>query len=123
MSFELGFIVSFITAGLVSFFVASVCETPLAILMRRIIQNDTSRIFTKYVRYATCLVGISHGVDENPLYFELMAHILERDFDYLQFLILSLVTIVKTLAAIAAMYLVLFIFGLIAYITIKAREN
>ena len=62
MSFELSFTVSFVTAGLVSFCVASVCEKPLSILMRRIIQNETSSAFTRYVRYATYLVGISHGV-------------------------------------------------------------
>ena len=134
MSFELSFTVSFVTAGLVSFFVASVCETPLAILMRRIIQNETSRMFTKYVRYATCLVGISHGVTVNPLGFEFVthfsehdyefpAHILERNLDYQLLLLWIQAVIMQSLTAIAYMYLALFILGLIAYITVKARQN
>lgn len=134
MSFELGFAVSFVTAGLVSFCVATVCEKPISIFMRRIIQSETSRMFTRYVRYATYLVGISHGVRVNPLRFELVAHvlehdfefpahILEHDFDYEQLLLLIKASVMLTLTAIASMYLVLFIFGLIAYITVKAREK
>ena len=131
MSFELGFIVSFVTAGLVSFVVASVCETPLSILIRRIIQNDTSCIFTRYVRYATYLVGISYGVRVDPLSSELKAHILERlpnlrlpDFpEWWMWLIGIMTIIMQSLTAIASMYLVFFIFGLIAYITVNVREK
>ena len=134
MSFELSFAVSFVTAGLVSFFVASVCETPLSILIRRIIRSETSRAFTKYVRYATYLVGISHGVRLDPLGFELRAHIftqLKQDFihrvsDHLEWWVwlLGILTIImQSLTAIAAMYLALFSFGLIVYTTVKAREK
>ena len=132
MSFELGFIVSFVTAGFVSFFVASVCEKPLSILMRRIIQNETSSTFTRYVRYATYLVGISHGVRLHPIGFEIVthfsehdydpAHILERNLDYQLLLMWIQMVIIQSLTVIAFMYLAFFIFGLIAYITVKARE-
>ena len=131
MSFELGFAVSFVTAGLVSFFVASVCETPLAILMRRIIQSETSRMFTKYVRYATYLVGISHGMRAHPLSSELGIHMLERiSIDRVPFypewwmwLIWIQPIIMQSLTAIASMYMALFIIGLIAYTTVKVREE
>ena len=131
MSFELGFAVAFITAGLVSFCVASVCEKPLSILMRRIIQNETSSTFTRYVRYATYLVGISHGVNVNPLSSELAAHFLksisiDRVSNYPEWWMwissIQLV-IMQPLIAIACMYLALFVFGLIAYITVKVREQ
>ena len=133
MGFELSFLVSFVTAGFVSFCVVSVCEKPLSIFIRRIIQNETSHTFTRYVRYATYLVGISHGVKVNPLSFELAAHILEHDFihldfihhefNYLGWLIFIQGGSMITLTAIASMYLALFILGLIAYSTIKAREK
>ncbi len=131
MSFELGFIVSFVTAGLVSFFVASVCEKPLSIFFRRIIQNETSRMFTKFVRYATYLVGISYGVTVNPLSSELRIHMLERiSIDRVSFypewwmwLIWIQPIIMHSLTAIASMYMALFILGLIAYITVKVREK
>ena len=131
MSFELYFFISFVTAGLVSFFVASVCETPLAILMRRIIQNETSHTFTRYVRYATYLVGISYGATVNPLSSELKAQILESisirnvpNFpEWWMWLIWIPTVIMQSLTAIASMYLVFFIFGLIAYITVKVREK
>ena len=131
MSFELGFIVSLVTAGLVSFCVASVCEKPLSILMRRIIQNESSSTFTRYVRYATYLVGISHGVNVNPLSSELAMHILERiSIDRVSnypewWLWMSLIqtVIMQPLIAIAFMYLALFVLGLIAYITVKVREQ
>ena len=131
MSFELGFIVSFATAGLVSFFVAIVSNKPLSILMQRIIQNETSRMFTKYVRYATYLVGISYGVTVNPLSFELRIHMLERiSIDRVSFypewwmwLIWIQHIIMQSLTAIASIYMALFILGLIAYITVKVREK
>lgn len=131
MSFELGFAVAFITAGLVSFCVASVCEKPLSILMRRIIQNETSSTFTRYVRYATYLVGISHGVNVNPLSSELAMHILERisidrvsNYPEWWLWMSSIQTVImQSLIAIAFMYLALFVLGLIAYITLKVREQ
>ena len=131
MSFELYFFISFVTAGLVSFCVASVCEKPLSIFIRRIIQNETSHTFTRYVRYATYLVGISHGVTVNPLSSELRAHILKHDFihhvsnypEWWMWLIWIPTPIMQSLTAIASMYLVFFIFGLIAYITVKVREK
>ena len=134
MSFELGFIVSFVTAGLVSFFVASVCEKPLSIFIRRIIRNETSSTFTRYVRYATYLVGISHGVTISPLGYEIVAHfseyeyefpahILAHDLDYQLLLLWMRAVIMQSLTAIALMYLVFFVSGLIAYITVKAQEN
>ena len=131
MSFELGFAVSLITAGLVSFFVAIVCNKPLSILMQRIIQNETSRMFTKYVRYATYLVGISYGVTVNPLSFELRIHMHERiSIDRVSFypewwmwLIWIQHIIMQSLTAIASIYMALFILGLIAYITVKVREK
>ena len=131
MSFELGFIVLFATAGLVSFCVASVCEKPISILMRRVIQNETSITFTRYVRYATYLVGISHGVNVNPLSSELAVHMLERiSIDRVSFhpewwmWMSSLQTVIMLpLTAIASMYLALFVLGLIAYITARAREE
>ena len=123
MSFEQSFLISFVTAGLVSFCVASVCEKPLSILMRRITQNETSRAFARYVKYATCLVGISHGVTVNPLGFELVTHILERDYDYQQWLLFLQAGIMVTLTAIAYMYFALVILSLIAYIGVMAREK
>ena len=133
MSFELGFIVSFVTAGFVSICVASVCEKPLSILMRRIVQNETGSAFTKCVRYATYLVGISHGVRLHPIGFEIVAHfsehdyefpahILEHNLDYQLLLMWMQMVIIQSLTAIAYMYLAFFVFGLIAYITVKARE-
>ena len=123
MSFELYFFISFVAAGLVSFCAASVCEKPLSILMRRIIQNETSHTFTRYVRYATYLVGISHGVTVDPLGFEFTAQFVDRDIERQHLLLWIQVVIMQSLTAIASMYLALFILGLIAYITVKAREK
>lgn len=124
MSFELGFAVAFITAGLVSFCVARVCEKPVFNFIRCIIQNETSSAFTKCVRYATYLVGISHGVTVSPLGTELMKHIVKPDSlhpEWRMWLAWTQTIIIQSLTAIASMYLVFFIFGLIAYITVKAR--
>ena len=131
MSFELFFIVSLVAAGLVSFVVALVCEKPLSIFIGRIVQNETGSAFTKYVRYTTYLVGISYGVTVNPLSYELKVHILEHlpmlrgpNFpEWWMWLIGLLTIIMQSLTAIAAMYLVFFIFGLIAYISVKVVEK
>ena len=119
MSFELSFYSFILTAALVSFCVANVCEKPLSIFMRRIIHNETSSVFTKYVRYATILVGISHGVTVNPLSSELAAHFLEsisiRDIpnypEWWVWLMWIPTVIMQSLTAIASMYLVFFIFA------------
>ena len=131
MSFELFFIVSLVAAGLVSFFVALVCEKPLSIFIGRIVQNETGSAFTKYARYTTYLVGISFGVTVSPLGSELRTHIVEsisiRHFpnfpEWWMWLIGLLTIIMQSLTAIAAMYLVFFIFGLIAYISVKVVEK
>ncbi|MDE0299142.1 MAG: hypothetical protein OXN17_10950 [Candidatus Poribacteria bacterium] len=131
MSFDLGFAVAFISAGLVSFCVASVCEKPLSNLMRRIIRNETSSAFTRYVRFVTYLVGISHGVNVNPLSSELAAHILERisidrvsNYPEWWMWMSSIQTVIlQPLIAIAYMYLALFVLGLIAYIIVRVREQ
>lgn len=131
MSFELGFAVAFITSGLVSFCVVSVCEKPLSIFIRCIVQNETGSAFTKYARYATYLVGISYGVTVNPLSYELAAQFLESISirhvpnypEWWMWLIGLLTIIMQSLTAIASMYLVFFIFGLIAYITVKVVEK
>ena len=131
MSFELVFLISFVTAGFTSFCVASVCEKPLSIFYRRIIKREISSAFAKYVKYATCLVGISHGVTVNPLGFELRIHVLEgisidSVFEHLEWWMWFLwiqPIIMQSLITIAAMYLAFFTFGFIAYITVKARET
>ena len=118
-------IVTFVISVIVCYLVVRLFDTPIASIFSRIIQEDISDAWVKYIKFAAFVVGVSGGVriynleqyinapntDQNILTLNLDSWTLE-----------VYRTIIETLQAIAWMYLIVFIFALIAYVIVKGFE-
>jgi len=96
---------------------------PIASIFERIIQDPISSIWQKYITFAGYVVGISGGVR----IYELERYISAPHRD-VEVLVLNAErwslevyrTIIETLQSLAWMYLVVFIFAMIAYVIVRA---
>ncbi len=118
-------LVTFVLAAVVSFCVVKVFDKSISTIFRRIIQDEISSTWHKYVKFATYVVGISGGVRIHQLERYISAptkdsQVLELNNE--RWVLEIYRTIIETLQAIAWMYLVVFIFALIAYVIVKAFE-
>jgi len=117
-----------VTFGLsvaVSFMVVTIFKKPIHGIFHRIIQDAISSAWQKYITFATYVVGISGGVR----IYHLERYITARHKDHE---VLTLTTerwtievyrtIIETMQSIAWMYLVVFIFALIAYVIAREFE-
>lgn len=132
-----------VCAVFISFCVVKVFEKPIFAISRRIIQDRINVAFTKYVKYATYLFGISGGLighwseeymldnylseltldsQTSALNDDLMTDLRENLW-LIMICSMIMVRITGTLHAIAQMYLVLFVIALISYIIVKIFEQ
>lgn len=122
------FTLLFVTFGLsiaVSFMVATFFKKPLAAIFQRIVQDSISSAWQKYVTFATYVVGISGGVRIYQLERYITAHHKEQEILTLtpeRWTIEVYRTIIETMQNIAWMYLIVFIFTLIAYVIVRGFE-
>lgn len=122
------FTLLFITFALsitVSFLVVSIFKKPLGEIFSRIIQDSISAAWQKYIIFATYVVGISGGVRIYDLERYIIAR--HKDVEILQLTLERWTieiyrTIIETLQSIAWMYLIVFIFALIAYVIVRGFE-
>lgn len=124
MFFSLLF-VTFVLAAFVSLCVVKVFNKPISTIFMRIIQDEISSAWNKYVKFATYVVGISGGVRVHRLERYISAPTKDDQvlkLNHERWILEIYRTIIETLQAIAWMYLVIFIFALIAYIIVKAFE-
>ena len=118
-------LVTFVLSVIVSFGVVKLFDKPIDAIFKRIIQDEISRAWHKYITFAAYVVGISGGVR----IYQLERYIGAPDVDT-EVLVLNAErwtlevyrTIIETLQAIAWMYLVVFIFALIAYVIVRGFE-
>lgn len=123
------FTLLFITFALsitVSFLVVSILKKPLGEIFSRIIQDSISAAWQKYIIFATYVVGISGGVRIYDLERYITAR--HKDVEILQLTLERWTieiyrTIIETLQSIAWMYLIVFIFALIAYVIVRGFEH
>ncbi|MDH0449948.1 hypothetical protein [Shewanella sp. GD04112] len=123
------FTLLFITFALsitVSFLVVSIFKKPLGEIFSRIIQDSISAAWQKYIIFATYVVGISGGVRIYDLERYITAR--HKDIEILQLTLERWTieiyrTIIETLQSIAWMYLIVFIFALIAYVIVRGFEH
>ncbi|MFB2776391.1 hypothetical protein [Shewanella xiamenensis] len=123
------FTLLFITFALsitVSFLVVSIFKKPLGEIFSRIIQDSISTAWQKYIIFATYVVGISGGVRIYDLERYITAR--HKDVEILQLTLERWTieiyrTIIETLQSIAWMYLIVFIFALIAYVIVRGFEH
>ena len=123
--FFLLLLVTLITAAIVSFIAVAVFSQPIGNILDRIIDDAIAQAWTKYLKFAIYVVGISGGVrvyeleryitafEENKAPLELT---LER------WILEIYRTIIESLQSIAWMLLVFFAFALVAYVLVKIFE-
>ena len=119
--------VTLVIAFAVSTLVARMFAGPIDAILKRIIADDISMAWLKYMKFAILVVGVSAGVK----IYELEKYItpLRGDKDAVvvrltqERWVLELYrTIIDTLQGIAWMLLVFFVFALIAYVIVRLAE-
>ncbi|MCX4189903.1 hypothetical protein [Methylophaga sp. OBS3] len=118
-------IVTFLLAFGVSFIVVSLFKTPLADIFQRIIKDPISIAWQKYIVFATYVVGISGGVRIYQLERYITAQYEgaeELALTTERWVIEIYRTLIETLQSIAWLYLVVFVFALIAYVIVRGFE-
>jgi len=120
-------LVTLAIAAVVAFFVVRLFGQPIDGILKRIIADDISSAWLKYLKFATYVVGISKGVRVweleryiTPRQYDKEARILELTPD--RWVLEVYRTIIETLQGIAWMLLVFFIFALIAYVIVRVFE-
>jgi len=118
-------LVTFALAIVTSFIIAKFFDKPIGKILSRIIAEDISTAWQKYIRFAIYVVGISGGVRV----WELEKYLQPQDKSAPQIVltnerwILEIYrTIIETLQSTAWMLLVFFLFAMIAYVIVRAFE-
>ena len=118
-------LVTFALAIVTSFIIAKFFDKPIGKILNRIIAEDISTAWQKYIKFAIYVVGISGGVRV----WELEKYLQPQDKSAYQIVltnerwILEIYrTIIETLQSTAWMLLVFFLFAMIAYVIVKAFE-
>ncbi len=117
---------TFVIALVVSTIVVRIFSTPLDSILKRIMQDDISSAWVKYLKFAMYVVGVSSGV---------RIHSIERYItapDFKDAMIVELNaerwvlevyrTIIGSLQGIAWLLLAFFVFALIAFVIVKLNE-
>ncbi|KAF0162192.1 MAG: hypothetical protein FD188_146 [Ignavibacteria bacterium] len=118
-------LVTFALAIVTSFIIAKFFNKPIGKILNRIIAEDISTAWQKYIKFAIYVVGISGGVRV----WELEKYLQPQDKSTYQIVltnerwILEIYrTIIETLQSTAWMLLVFFLFAMIAYVIVRAFE-
>lgn len=119
-------IVTFLIAVVVSFIVARLFRKPVRVILGKIVSDDISSAWTKYLSFAIYVVGISGGVR----IWDLEKYITPRP-EEVDAIVLNAERwtlevyrcIIGTLQSVAWMLLVFFVFALIAYVITKGTES
>ncbi len=119
-------IVTFLLSVTVSLLVVLLFRRPIDQIFERIIKDAISAAWRKYVTFATFVVGISGGVRIYQLERYITAK--HKNTEILQLTrerwILEIYrTVIETLQSIAWMYLIVFVFALLAFVIVKATEQ
>ena len=117
--------VTFTLSIAVSFSVVKTFDKPIAAIFNRIIKDEISTVWEKYIKFAAYVVGISGGVRIYQLERYISAP--HKDTEVLvlnseRWTLEVYRTIIETLQSLAWMYLVVFIFSLMAYVVVKGFE-
>ncbi|HEY9380012.1 MAG TPA: hypothetical protein VIQ01_02075 [Burkholderiales bacterium] len=120
-------LVTFLVASIVSLLVARAFAKPLDSILKRIIADEISVAWLRYLKFAILVVGVSAGVR----IYELEKYITPQQWDK-EAKIVQLTserwvleiyrTVIESLQGIAWMLLVFFVFALIAYVIVRIAE-
>ena len=119
---------TFVTALAVSFFVMRLFTKPVDSVLHRIIADEISAAWSKYMKFAILVVGVSAGVQLRDLEKYINPALGGREvqtgslsFDRWIFEVYR--AAIETLQGIAWMLLVFFAFALIAYVIVRIAET
>jgi hypothetical protein len=122
-------IVTLAVAFGVAFIIDSLFKQSLDRIMKRIITDEIYTAWTRYVRFALYVVGISNGVRMWDLERYISPQITRNDEQQIleltteRWILEVYRTIIETLQGIAWMLLLFFIFGLIAFVIVRISES
>jgi hypothetical protein len=120
-------LVTFILALVVATVIAFAFSNPINSILRRIIDDAISVAWSKYMKFAILVVGISSGVRTYDLEKYITPNQWEKDSKIIALTnerwVLELYrTVIETLQGIAWLLLVFFAFALIAYVFVRIAE-
>ena len=119
-------ITTFVIAFLVSSIMILVFKTPIDKILNRIISDEISSAWTKYIKFAIYVTGISSGVRIHSLEKYITRPMVEHaeivQLNAERWVLEVYRTVIGTLGGIAWMLLVFFVFALIAYVIARAFE-
>lgn len=119
-------IVTFVIAFVVSSIVVLMFNKPIDKILVRIISDEISKAWSKYLMFAIYVTGISSGVRIYSLEKYITRPMLEHaeivQLTAERWVLEVYRTVIGTLQGIAWMLLVFFIFALIAYVIVRAFE-
>lgn len=120
-------LITFLLALAVSAIVARMFADPLDRILKRIIADEISAAWLKYMKFAILVVGVSSGVRIYELEKYITPPAYMKDAQIVQLTadrwVLEIYrTIIETLQGIAWMLLVFFVFALIAYVIVRLAE-
>jgi hypothetical protein len=117
--------VTFTIAVLCSFVVARLFDKPTGAILSRVVAEELSSAWHRYIKFAIYVVGVSGGVR----IWELEKYITPRSKDVEmpvlnadRWVLEVYRTIIATLQSVAWMLLIFFLFALIAYVVVRGFE-
>jgi hypothetical protein len=118
-------LVTFSLSIAVSFGIVKAFDKSMAAIFNRIIQDQISTVWQKYIKFAGYVVGVSGGVRIHQIERYISAP--RKDTEVLvlnseRWVLEVYRTIIATLQGLAWMYLVVFIFALVAYVIVRGFE-
>ena len=119
-------IVTFLIAFAVSSVIVFIFAKPINNILARVISDQISKAWSKYLKFAIYVTGISSGVR----IWELEKYITEPRWENAKVVELNperwvleiYRTVISTLQGVAWMLLVFFVFALVAYVIVRAVE-
>jgi hypothetical protein len=119
---------TFVAAAVVSFAVMWLFTKPIDSVLRRIIADEISAAWSKYMKFAILVVGVSSGVQLRDLEKYISPTLGGREVQSAASLSLDrwifelYRAAIETLQGIAWLLLVFFVFALIAYVIVRIGE-
>lgn len=120
-------LVTFAVSVLAAIVVARMFAKPIDSILKRIIADEISAAWTRYMKFAILVVGVSAGVRIydleryiSPARFDKDSKVLELTQE--RWILEIYRTIIETLQGIAWLLLVFFVFALVAYVIVRIAE-
>jgi ABC-type transport system involved in multi-copper enzyme maturation permease subunit len=119
-------VATLLIAAVVCFSVSALFAKPIDGILEKIVAHDIAYAWTKYMKFAIYVVGISGGVNMYKLEDYLRPadeNFTPPDLTQERWVLEVYRTVIESLQSIAWLLLVFFVFALIAYVIVRAFEQ